>query len=467
MGRALFPNSAESSSTEGLLTRFPWKGLTSRDIQPIEDIHGKQKSAAIVDLLKWSLEPDPQSRPGTVDELLAHAFFDPVNGAMREHFIVDQIKAMLAEERGPGRKLGNVMISYCWDDAIFVLNKLAFELAPKVKGLWLDRLGGDQGMGEWTRASMQRGVAGADVVICVVSPAYIRSINCGYECALAAKMGKTIIPICLGVPFQEWPPKMIGETVMTTQFADGTDIKLFVDFADMEAFYIKCKQELEPRLMVTDPNRAAAAAAVPAAAVPAAPPPQKNPEMPFVGTRRTTLPLLPTGASSTSPGDPKKMLVQRQAPAPSSSPRKQLPPQPPSRSSPTRRLPTPSPPVKKSSRKRSVLPPAPTAIVAQPRNDKASTVPTRRVSTDANVKIGLTDIDADADVNDPSGSDTAAVGVGAPASERFKSGFKVRSRATTSQGTDRTTLTIGSLPGSVSVSEDSLNGGNFKAESFL
>ena len=50
----------------------------------------------------------------------------------------------------------------------------------------LDRLGGENGMGEWTRDSMESGVSNADVIIAVISPAYIKSKNCGFEMELAA-----------------------------------------------------------------------------------------------------------------------------------------------------------------------------------------------------------------------------------------------------------------------------------------
>ena len=105
-------------------------------------------------------------------------------------------------------------------------------------------------MGEWTRDSMRRGVANADVIISVVSPKYMKSKNCGFEMALAAEMGKTIIPIMLGVPFEEWPPARIGETDMTGQYADAAsgDMKLFVDFSKLADFDVKFWNELKPRL---------------------------------------------------------------------------------------------------------------------------------------------------------------------------------------------------------------------------
>lgn len=113
---------------------------------------------------------------------------------MREHFVVDKIKQLLQrkdtllEESGGGGGAGagagtgvdsesvgkngrhqtDVFISYCWANTDFVLSRLAIELAPRVRGMWLDRLGEDQGMGEFAQKSMQRGITSADVVIAVV-----------------------------------------------------------------------------------------------------------------------------------------------------------------------------------------------------------------------------------------------------------------------------------------------------------
>ena len=106
-------------------------------------------------------------------------------------------------------------------------------------------------MGEWTRDSMIKGVAGADYIVSIVSPQCVKSKNCGFEMELAAKCNKTIIPIKLGVPFNEWPPPMIGETPMTNQFADPRtgDMKLFVDFEDLTQFDVRFERELKPRLV--------------------------------------------------------------------------------------------------------------------------------------------------------------------------------------------------------------------------
>jgi hypothetical protein len=170
---------------------------------------------------------------------------------MRENFVVNQIKQLLQgpPPSGEARVDVKVMVSYSWADSNFVLSRLTMGLAPRVRELWLDRLGGAQGMGEFAKASMQRGVQNADVIIAVVSPAYIKSDNCGYEMEVAHAMGKPVIPVVLDVPFNEWPPKRIGQSAMNDQFAtEAGDVKIFIDMTDSASFFQKFQQELLPRL---------------------------------------------------------------------------------------------------------------------------------------------------------------------------------------------------------------------------
>ena len=132
-----------------------------------------------------------------------------------------------------------------------MLGRLVMALAGRVKSLWLDRLGGSDGMGDWSRQSMDRGVARADVILAVVSPKYTQSKNCGFEMELANRHGKLVIPLVYGLPFEEWCAlKKIGDTELTTQFRDAAtgDMKLFVDFGCPELFETKFHQELVPRL---------------------------------------------------------------------------------------------------------------------------------------------------------------------------------------------------------------------------
>ena len=227
-----------------------WQGLDENAADQLKALHPGQDLTPTIDLLRWMLDVDPMNRPDSMAQVLAHTFFDPQGGTMREHFLVEQIRAKL-EDMDVVRDCPKIMISYCWDDTNFVLGKLGMALAGRVRGLWLDRLGGDQGMGAWARASMDRGVAGADVVIAVLSRKYTQSENCGFEMELADLHDKEVIPVVLGLPFDDWCDlKKVGKTELKTQFHDAEtgDGKLFVDFTKPELFETKLNQELLPRL---------------------------------------------------------------------------------------------------------------------------------------------------------------------------------------------------------------------------
>ena len=252
-GAPLFEQSYDTLTTRALPTMLSWTGLSSdADAEAqLKMLHPGQDLTSLLDVLQWMLEADPANRPTSMAEVLGHAFFDSTGGTMREHFLVERIRVKLADPT-PIRDCPSVMISYCWADTPFVLGKLVVALAGRVKGLWLDRLGGDQGMGAWARASMDRGVAGADVIIAVVSPKYTQSKNCGFELELCHKHKKEVIPIVLGLPFDDWCAlKKIGGTELTTQFHDAAtgDGKLFVDFTKPELFETKFHQDLLPRMV--------------------------------------------------------------------------------------------------------------------------------------------------------------------------------------------------------------------------
>jgi hypothetical protein len=66
---------------------------------------------------------------------------------------------------------------------------------------------------------------------------------------LAFSSKKSVIPVVLNVPFNEWPPKKIGKTTMANQFATAAgDLKIFVDMTDSASFFPKLEKELLPRL---------------------------------------------------------------------------------------------------------------------------------------------------------------------------------------------------------------------------
>ena len=244
----LFGHSYDRVTETSRAEMIAWKGLSVAQVTQLEQQHGRTEAGALVDLLRWSLDGDAKNRPESIEAVLNHAFFNPEGGSLREDFAVQRLRELLADTSAE-RKCCKVMLSYCWSDTNWVLGKLAPELAVNCKGLWLDRLGGENGMGEWAVESMQRGVSGADVVVAVVSPSYIQSQNCGREMQMAAATNTTVLPIVLGVPFSEWPPKQIGAVPMQQQFAaENGDIKIFIDMSDLSQFHTKLKRELLPRL---------------------------------------------------------------------------------------------------------------------------------------------------------------------------------------------------------------------------
>ena len=244
----LFGHSYDRVTTTARAEMLEWRGLSRIKLEQIELQHGRSEATALVDLLQWCLDADPSQRPATIAAVLDHAFFNPEKGSLREDFTVQRLR-LLIKDPAYSRTGCNVMVSYCWADTDFVLGKLAPELAVSCKSLWLDRLGGEQGMGEWAVESMERGVKGADAVVAVVSPAYIKSVNCGKELGFAAASGTTVVPIVLGVPFSKWPPRQIGQTTMQDQFQAATgDLKIFVDMSDSAQFHTRINRELLPRL---------------------------------------------------------------------------------------------------------------------------------------------------------------------------------------------------------------------------
>ena len=277
-GAPLLEHSYDSLTPRSLPTMLGWSASTpafdERAQEQIGALHPGEDRTALINVLQWLLDDDASKRPASMAEVLSHSFFDASKGVMREHFLVEKIRQKLGGNwtglAGPRplRDLPRVLISYCWADTNFVLGKLAMALAGRVKSLWLDRLGGSDGMMDWPRLSMDRGVARADVVLAVVSPKYTQSKNCGFEMGLAHRHGKEVIPLILGLPFDDWKAlKKIGNTELKSQFHDAAtgDGKLFIDFGVPELFETKFHQELVPRLRATAaaavPNTAPAAAA--------------------------------------------------------------------------------------------------------------------------------------------------------------------------------------------------------------
>ena len=95
-GTPLFENCYDRATPVAGARLRDWKGLNADSLQHIEDLHGKQESAALRDVLMWGLDAQVSRRPKTAAELASHAFFDPRGGSLRVHFLIDQIKTLLA-----------------------------------------------------------------------------------------------------------------------------------------------------------------------------------------------------------------------------------------------------------------------------------------------------------------------------------------------------------------------------------
>ena len=72
-----------------------WGGLSAAMIEQIEQQHGRSEATALVDLLQWSLDPDPVHRPGSMAEVLDHAFFNLEKGSLREDFAVQRLRELV------------------------------------------------------------------------------------------------------------------------------------------------------------------------------------------------------------------------------------------------------------------------------------------------------------------------------------------------------------------------------------
>ena len=209
-------------------------------------------------------------RPSSVAEVLEHQFFNPElgngKGTMVMRIAVKHIRELL-DNRGSGRRSSKkVMICFADtpEDTNFAIMKLALILAPEVDGLFFEALaadsagsGGIGGGGSSAESGASGGLSGGgsgvsgahssdgtpaggeastgasgtvgngsmgemsswiekcDVVIAVVSDAFIASTKCGTILSVAAKLGKSVLPVayssdnkCLSQSC--WPPTKIG-----------------------------------------------------------------------------------------------------------------------------------------------------------------------------------------------------------------------------------------------------------------
>eukprot|EP00040_Diaphanoeca_grandis_P037915 m.251362 g.251362 ORF g.251362 m.251362 type:complete len:1293 (-) comp33894_c1_seq2:221-4099(-) len=90
-----------------------WKGLLTDEVELIQMRHGRVNSSKLLSFLQWALHPDPQSRPSTMVEVLAHPFFasKTKNGSGKYNFgpMLRDIAQELRHIHGHGDALGPVL----------------------------------------------------------------------------------------------------------------------------------------------------------------------------------------------------------------------------------------------------------------------------------------------------------------------------------------------------------------------
>ena len=245
VGKPLISNTYDAVDERGEHQLLTWAGIPAADKRLLQR-HGERETVAVLDLLEWCLECDPAARPASMATVLEHSFFSPTTGSLREHVAVEEIRQSLEDPARSVRIAKTVMISYCWESTPFVL-RLCRDLAPQVGNLMLDRLGGDRGMDEWVRESMNRMVKSADVVISVVTKGYVRSENCALEMQMADEYGKQVIPINLELDHADWmgelrelgPPG--AKISMRTQYCKGTGSSLLLSGPSLLFMYVSIK----------------------------------------------------------------------------------------------------------------------------------------------------------------------------------------------------------------------------------
>lgn len=197
------------------------------------------------------------NRPSSIAEILHHQFFEPETGTMAMQVVLKHIHALLNDRRDRKRSSKKVMICFAAEDTEFAVTKLALILAPEVGGLSFEGLGtvaaataGTGGVvtmsssylstGSATHTSSGGGsasrsagtdnartvlsgggdgrsgggtgsvgggatagddeavedmVAKCDIVIAVVSDAFVASKQCGAALDAAARFDKYVLPI--------------------------------------------------------------------------------------------------------------------------------------------------------------------------------------------------------------------------------------------------------------------------------
>lgn len=79
-GLALFECQYDRVTSSGEARLLGWQGLDESHVAAIEELYKSSESAALIDLLKWLLDPVAVQRPPDMAGVLAHLFFNPKVG---------------------------------------------------------------------------------------------------------------------------------------------------------------------------------------------------------------------------------------------------------------------------------------------------------------------------------------------------------------------------------------------------
>ena len=112
------------------------------------------------------------------------------------------------------------MLCYAKSDVHVLLNKFVLFMAEHVDTILFDLVDCDKGTGVWSLAGMEKMVAKCDVVLALVSPAFVKSKKCGYTLHTSADLNTPVLPILIS-PVQSWPPEVVGESEMVPAQSPG------------------------------------------------------------------------------------------------------------------------------------------------------------------------------------------------------------------------------------------------------
>lgn len=242
-GIPLFDNIRGTVSPAAAARIEGWHGLSVDNIELIQKAYGAVESSALIDLLYWALGQDPRGRPPDMEAILGHKFFSP-GGKVRHADAVARIKSRMANVLSGKRTHANVVVSYSWADTDIVL-KISEELSHCCEGLVFDRLGSSGNACGWTAEMADKAIRETDVVLAIVSPEFTKSRQCGAEMAIANAYSKPVVSVTHRLNAKRYPPQLVGDTIITTQF--GT--RASTDLTDDATFALRMKTILLPLLL--------------------------------------------------------------------------------------------------------------------------------------------------------------------------------------------------------------------------